>query len=251
MRRSRGKLSKFNWQLVLLAGIFQILTFVFDQIAIQNEEKLRINNFEILKTTESRSAFLRINNRVGEFLLDFENSLLLNNSSKISNTKKNEYFFENLLNQSRLLKDIISDKMIISTIETKTFEAADRQDPDLKMKNYKYEEYYNMLIEDTNDTIQLFREDPNFTIELDDGSIVNTFEILKAYVGNNNFYINTLLNDMAIFVVNSGKKLKSLVLKSSDIESKKQLMLLLGVVAQLLSLLFLLILFRRLLVGNL
>ena len=60
MRRSKGKLSKFNWQLVLLAGIFQILTFVFDQIAIQNEEKLRINNFEILKTTESRSAFLRI-----------------------------------------------------------------------------------------------------------------------------------------------------------------------------------------------
>ena len=39
MRRGQGKLSSFNWKLVLFAGIFQIITFVFDQAAIQYEEK--------------------------------------------------------------------------------------------------------------------------------------------------------------------------------------------------------------------
>ena len=49
MRRSKGKLSKFNWRLVLFAGVFQIITFIFDQVVIQYEEKNRNINFQILK----------------------------------------------------------------------------------------------------------------------------------------------------------------------------------------------------------
>ena len=69
MRRSKGKLTSFNWQLVLFAGIFQILTFVFDQVVIQYEEKNRENNFQILTKSESRSAYLKMNNRVNDFML--------------------------------------------------------------------------------------------------------------------------------------------------------------------------------------
>ena len=47
MRRAKGKLSTFNWMLVLLAGIFQISTFILDQIVIQYEEDFRKTNFEI------------------------------------------------------------------------------------------------------------------------------------------------------------------------------------------------------------
>ena len=46
MRREGGKLSSFNWKLVLMAGIFQILTLIFDQIVIQYEEKNR-NKFDM------------------------------------------------------------------------------------------------------------------------------------------------------------------------------------------------------------
>ena len=72
MRRGKGKLSTFNWMLVLLAGIFQITTFILDQIVIQYEEDFRKINFEILSKSESRSAYLKMNNRVNDFLLAFE-----------------------------------------------------------------------------------------------------------------------------------------------------------------------------------
>ena len=64
MRRGQGKLSSLNWKLVLLAGIFQIISFVFDQVAIQYEEKNRDIKFKILSTSESRSAYLKMNNRL-------------------------------------------------------------------------------------------------------------------------------------------------------------------------------------------
>ena len=62
MRRGRGKLSPINWTLVLLAGIFQMLTLIFDQIVIQYEEELRKSNYEIITKSESRSAYLKMNN---------------------------------------------------------------------------------------------------------------------------------------------------------------------------------------------
>ena len=75
LNRSFFKLSKFNWRLVLFAGVFQIITFIFDQVVIQYEEKNRNINFQILSMSESRSAYLKMNNRVNDFLLAFENSV--------------------------------------------------------------------------------------------------------------------------------------------------------------------------------
>ena len=88
MRRSKGKLTTFNWQLVLFAGIFKFLTFVFDQVVIQYEEKNRENNFQILTKSESRSAYLKMNNRVNDFMLAFENTVLVS-SSTFSENRKN------------------------------------------------------------------------------------------------------------------------------------------------------------------
>ena len=96
MRRAKGKLSTFNWILVLLAGIFQITTFIFDQIVIQYEEDLRENNFKILNKSESRSAYLKMNNRVNDFLLAFENTVFLVTASNFSEDKKILLFFKYL-----------------------------------------------------------------------------------------------------------------------------------------------------------
>ena len=97
MRRGKGKLSTFNWMLVLFAGIFQILTFVFDQIVIQYEENYRKTNFEILSKSESRSSYLRMNNRVNDFLLASENEIFILSSSNFSNEKKRVIIFQVLL----------------------------------------------------------------------------------------------------------------------------------------------------------
>ena len=94
MRRRKGKLSRFNWILVLFAGIFQILTFVFDQIVIQYEEDYRKINFEILSKSESRSSYLKMNNRVNDFLLASENEIFILSSSNFSNEKKRVIIFQ-------------------------------------------------------------------------------------------------------------------------------------------------------------
>ena len=44
MRRGGGKLSSLSWKLVLFAGIFQILTLVFDQLVIQYEKKKKVHS---------------------------------------------------------------------------------------------------------------------------------------------------------------------------------------------------------------
>ena len=221
MRRRKGKLSRFNWILVLFAGIFQILTFVFDQIVIQYEEDYRKINFEILSKSESRSSYLRMNNRVNDFLLASENEIFILSSSNFSNDKKKSYYFSNIVDQNRLIENIIEDKMVIS---------------DLKDRYYKFRDLIN---------------DNNFLIKEVENNFSNLqLDTVELILQNNNINLQSLLDIMAELGMNSSKDLNKLLINASKIENQKQLMLLLGVVFQLLSLLSLLILFRRLLMSK-
>lgn len=221
MRRRKGKLSRFNWILVLFAGIFQILTFVFDQIVIQYEEDYRKINFEILSKSESRSSYLRMNNRVNDFLLASENEIFILSSSNFSNDKKKSYYFSNIVDQNRLIENIIEDKMVIS---------------DLKDRYYEFRDLIN---------------DNNFLIKEVENNFSNLqLDTVELILQNNNINLQSLLDIMAELGMNSSKDLNKLLINASKIENQKQLMLLLGVVFQLLSLLSLLILFRRLLMSK-
>ena len=247
MRRGQGKLSSFNWKLVLFAGIFQIITFVFDQAAIQYEEKNRDTKFKILSVSESRSAYLKMNNRVQDFLLAFENSVFFVASSKLSSDKKKYLFFANVFDQTRLMEDIINDFMVKKALESKTIEAGDLDDPDYKLKNFKYETYIRTLIENNHWLSEEISKDSDGMFEGEPGKWYPAEDGIRAHVEHNNYYLNDLLNVLAKLNVEASIALKELVNNSSIIETRKQLMLLLSVVAQLLSLLFLLILFRNIL----
>ena len=247
MRRGKGKLGKFNWRLVLFAGIFQIITFIFDQAVIQYEEKNRNVNFQILSLSETRSAYLKMNNRVNDFLLAFENSVFFVTSSNFSSNKKKYLYFANVFDQTRLMEDIINDSMIKNALSSKTIEAGDLDDPDYKIKVYKFEEYIRILIANNHWLSDEITKDPDSGFEGADGKFYAVEDGIRAHVEHNNFYLHDLLNVLATLNVESSIKLRELINNSSLIESRKQLMLLSGVVAQLFSLLFLLILFRNIL----
>ena len=247
MRRAEGKLSSLNWKLVLLAGIFQIISFVFDQVAIQYEEKNRDIKFKILSTAESRSAYLKMNNRVSEFLLAFENSVFFAASSKLSSDKKKYLYFANVFDQTRLMEDIINDFMVKKALESKTIEAGDLDNPDYKLKNFKFEEYIRVLIENNHWLTEEISKDPDGMFEGVAGKWYPVEDGIRAHVEHNNFYLNDLINVLGELNNEASIMLQELVNNSSVIETRKQLMLLLSVVAQLLSLLFLLILFRNIL----
>ena len=218
MRRGKGKLTTFDWILVLFAGIFQILTFVFDQIVIQYEEDYRKTNFEILTKSESRSSYLRMNNRVNDFLLASENEIFILSSSNFTNEKKKSYYFSSIIDQKRLLENIIGDKMVISDLK-------DRYGDFRQLVNEN-----NLLINEAEKDFSNLQ--------------LNSVEL---FLQNN---LQSLLDIMAELGMNSSLELNKLLIKASKIENQKQLMLLMGVVFQLLSLLSLLVLFRRLLLSK-
>ena len=255
MRRGKGKLSPFNWILVLLAGIFQITTFILDQIVIQYEEDFRKTNFEIISKSESRSAYLKMNNRISDFLLAFENTIFLVSSSTFSEDKKKFYYFSNIFDQTRLMEDIINDQMVINGLTNKKIAAADRDDENLNIKDFSYEEYFKMLIRDNHWLTEEIEKDPNFEIiyTLKEGGeelVSSALESIKSYVEHNNYYLQDLLDAMAELAIKSSSDLDKLVNLSGVIENRKQLLLLVGVSSQLFSLLCLLFLFRRLLMVN-
>ena len=207
--------------LVLFAGIFQILTFVFDQIVIQYEENYRKTNFEILSKSESRSSYLRMNNRVNDFLLASENEIFILSSSNFSNEKKKSYYFSSIIDQKILIENIIEDKMVISDLKD------------------RYSDF-RQLVNENNLLINEAKKDFS-NLKLDN---------VELFLLNNNLNLQNLLDIMAKLGMNSSVELNKLLIKSSKIENQKQLMLLMGVVFQLLSLLSLLILFRRLLISK-
>ncbi len=254
MRRGRGKLSPINWTLVLLAGIFQMLTLIFDQIVIQYEEELRKSNYEIITKSESRSAYLKMNNRVNDFLLAFENTVFLVSSSNFSEDKKKFYYFSNILDQTRLMEDILTDKMVIDGLSGRTIQAANTDNEKLDQKIFSFEEYFKRLIDDNHWLTEQFDKDNNFEIKYTDlegnEKTVSALVTIKSFVEHNNNYLQDLLEAMAELGIKSSSDLDSLINTSSKVENRKQLLLLLGVSSQLLSLLCLLILFRRLLMIN-
>ena len=247
MRRGKGKLSTLNWILVLFAGIFQILTFIFDQIVIQYEEEFRKTNFEIITKSESRSAYLKMNNRVNDFLLAFENTVFVVSSSNFSENKKKFYYFSNIFDQTRLMEDILNDKMVINGLSGRTIQAANTDTEKLDQKIFSFEEYFRRLIDDNYWLTEQLEKDNDFEIKYTDlegnEKTASALETIKSYVEHNNSYLQDLLEAMAELGVKASSDLDSLINTSSKIENRKQLLLLLGVSSQLLSLLCLLISF--------
>ena len=263
MRRGKGKLSSLNWKLVLFAGIFQILTLIFDQIVIQYEEKNRQLTFNLLTEAEQRSSYLSMNRRVDNFLLSFENIIFFTTSSNFSHEKRKYLFYSSVLDQTRLIKSIFNDGSIKKAFLNKTIEAEDikgmAQDltldelnveggPEIPMKIFKYEIFFMDLVEMSLDSLNILDSDPDIELKLDDNKIIlDNIDIVQQRVEYNNFYLIDLVNDLSDLIISSEKKIDNINNKISSIQTDKQLMLLFGVVFQLLSLLSLLLLFRNIL----
>ena len=266
MRRVEGKLSALNWKLVLFAGIFQILTLIFDQVVIQYEEKNRGMTFNLLTESEQRSAYLSMNRRVYNFTLAFENIIFFTTSSNFSDDKREYLYSSYLSDQVRLIEDIFRDGSIKKVFLNKKIEAENMQEfvetltlkdinikggPEIPMKVFKYEDFFMSLVKQSNEIIDLIKKEPNLKLELDESKLIlNSMDLIQSHVEYNTFYLYDLASDLADLIRLSEKKIDIINTEISSIQTNKQLMLLMGVVFQLLSLLCLLFLFRNILSMN-
>ena len=147
MRRKKIKLTTFAWYMVLLTGIFQILTFILDQAVIQKQEETRMAYFERSNNMEKRSTLLEQSRRLNKSLRSTDDLIFIITSSKLSENRKQFLYFSALFDQTRLMEDIFRDDLIEKQFSKKTIKAADNQDEN-KVKDLNYVEYFKTLVED-------------------------------------------------------------------------------------------------------
>ena len=212
--------------MVLFAGLFQIISYALDQGAIQVDEKVREYQYQMVSVSESRSAYLRMNNRVGTFLKVFEDTIILSKASNFDDDTLRFLYFSIIFDQTRLIEDILGDNMIKEDFKNKEIL--------LENKKINYLDGFNKIIKFNYDLTTKIENDPNLTPD----------HILYNAKYNND-YINDMIGDLG----NEGdiivEKLKKLTQNVSEIQLLKQKLLLTSVTTQLISLLFLLVLFRN------
>ena len=208
--------------MVLFAGLFQIISYGLDQGAIQVDEKVREYQYQMVSVSESRSAYLRMNNRVGTFLKVFEDTIILSKASNFDDDTLRFLFFSIIFDQTRLIEDILEDNMIKEDFKNKKIL--------IENKKINYLDAFDKIIKSNYD----LENNPNLA---PDHILVN--------VKYNNNYINDMIHDLASEGDITVEKLKKLTQNVSEIQLLKQKLLLTSVTTQLISLLFLLVLFRN------
>tara|TARA_B100000963_G_C22481632_1_gene604990 strand:- start:96 stop:872 length:777 start_codon:yes stop_codon:yes gene_type:complete len=256
MRRKKIKLTTFAWYMVLLTGIFQILTFILDQAVIQKQEETRMAYFERSNNMEKRSTLLEQSRRLNKSLRSTDDLIFIITSSKLSENRKQFLYFSALFDQTRLMEDIFRDDLIEKQFSKKTIKAADNQDEN-KVKDLNYVEYFKTLVEDNHKlsenieyTISINSEyyHRNGEIFLVNGKKFTLVEVIQPFVEHNFYYLGMFLTDINNLLIDVNSQLLEDNKKIFKINEIKQLYLLLGVIAQLLSLFFLALLFRHLLI---
>ena len=255
----RGSLKRFSWIMVLLAGLFQVLTLILDQIVIQKQDENRRMTFERSSSLEKRNLLLNTNNRVVTSYKSNDFLVLILSSSNISQKKKDYLYFSGLFDQTRLMEDIFRDEYIKKIFSKKTLRAYNRDlNPDSEFKNYNYIEYFNILIKDNHETSEEIKE--NFSrnseyyyvdgeiLTLDDGRKLKTSEVIQSYVQHNIYYLDEFNRAVLEELISLENKIRLINEDLYENNSSRQIYLLSGVSTQLLSLFFLLLLFRDLLI---
>tara|TARA_B100001996_G_scaffold373047_1_gene350120 strand:+ start:205 stop:864 length:660 start_codon:yes stop_codon:yes gene_type:complete len=212
--------------MVLLAGLFQIISYALDQGAIQVDEKVREYQYQMVSVSENRSAYLRMNNRVGTFLKVFEDVIMFSKASNFDDNTLRFLYFSIIFDQTRLLEDILNDNIVKEDFKNKEIL--------IDKKKIKYIEAFNKIINFNHNLSTEIEKDPNLSTDY-----------ILYNVTYNNEYLNDMITDLGDQGDKTVKKLKILTKNVSEIQLLKQKLLLTSVTTQLISLLFLLVLFRN------
>ena len=255
MRRKIKMLGPYGIFLIIIAGIFQLTALSLDQAVIQFEDKYRETQDINLKNSQEQEFALETNRKIGQnietasFQLFVLSSLGLNDESISSNLKESKDFFyaDILMRQMMLINDVFTDDNNRSRLCKKIWTVKELGKEDNKKVNIcdHFEEirksnfvFYNLL---TGNTPHLFSD---LNEKFSEKSKYASAQLMIRY---NEIYFNDLLNIFGEIESELFENINKTNLELYDINQKKQLFLLFSMISQLLSFLFLLILFRRIL----
>ena len=241
----RKKLGRYGITLIIFAAIFQLIALSLDQAVIQLEDRYRNVEERNANYLQEKLFALENNRKIGENIRAASFQLFIISAlspySKESNHDpvKKEYYQKILRSQYLLTKDIIGDSrndFLCSLTWNVTY--FDRTKPEKICDLFHNIGEVNWKI-----YLGLGGKLKGKDAKLNNPSYENVQYILRF----NEVYLNRLLKVFSKKQTQLTEKLKKSNVEIYNINQKKQLFLLFSMIAQLLSFLFLLILFRRIL----
>ena len=276
----RGKLNKTSYIILLASAIFTILAYVSDQVVINKQNKSRILDLEYNKLVTNISSLERFNSTISNigFKKDslistelkkrnffFKNLSLFNlkKAEDISVLLKGGLAINNIkiraINSTRNLMYDISDISIAYTIalENEFFDQIEDfskkkfidnleniVNPE-KLYNDNLDIFWNKDYKDFDD--KLFTNDISKNYEIKDWFSFRNFKLLLL----ENFYKETekmykVEEYIDEKIINNEEDLNNILLKIKKNNTYKNYFILTGIISQILTLFFLLLLFRSL-----
>ena len=278
----RGKLNKTAYTLIIISAIFTVISYISDQLVIRYENNLRLNKFDFQKlNTKIQSQEMLYNGLIN---LSVESSVLVGNELKKRNFFiKHLILFESnkqkFKDHRKNLNIFIDDDFPIHNIKVRA-RASTRSllNTFIETRN----SYINIFNDEIFDNLDFYSKDEfieTFTgnnwfkdnqekfFKIKDwdtlGKIVNETEIenltLKHWYDLRNFRllmsekifietnkISPVIDHIAILIDDNYKDLNLLFSQTKKINAYKNYFILIGIISQILTLFFLLILFRYL-----
>ena len=245
----RKKLGIYGITLVILAGLFQLITLSLDQLVIQLEENSRIVSDKISKKTYEQSFYLENNRKISDIIRSssFKNIIISSadyGKEYVEYEKSIKYTFYRSVLKSHafLVSEIFSDENVRNNLCKKKIRDITPIDQ----------------IEFISDKVLDVEVCPRFTsindaiakwvnhLDSNDGKNID-YEQVQMNIDYNEYYLDILLKYFGNMESKVLEDLYNFNNRQYTLNQKKQLYLLFSMVAQLVSFLFLLLLFRRIL----
>ena len=278
----RGKLNKTAYILIIISAIFTVISYISDQLVIRYENNLRLNKFDFQKlNTKIQSQEVLYNGLIN---LSVESSVLVgnelkkrnffikhlilfeSNKQKFKDHRKNLNIFidEDFPIYNIKVRAIASTRSLVDTfVETKNsyknifndeiFDNLDFYSKDEFIETFtgnnwfkdNQEKFFKIKDWDTLDKILNETEIKNLTLK--HWYDLRNFRLLmseKIFIETNK--IPPVIDHIEMIINDNYKDLNSLFNQTKKINTYKNYFILIGIISQILTLFFLLVLFRYL-----
>ena len=278
----RGNLNKISYILIVVSAIFTIISYVADQLVIRYENKLRLNKFNYQNLDTEIKSLTMVSKSLTS--LDVESSVIVGRELRQRNfCIKNVILFESdkerFVNHKKKINILVNQDFPIYNIKWRARQSTrDLTDKVVEIRNsyrnifkesifnnidfYSIDDFNENLsgrdwfknnsekffnVKNWDDITSLLNSTEINDMDLEDWADIRNFRLLIAEIlFNETKKITPLIEYLDKIIEDKEYDLEILFFETKKINSYKNYFVLIGIISQILTLFFLLILFRYL-----
>ena len=240
----RKKLGFFGIIIIIFAGFFQLISLSLDQAVIQIEDKYRVVQERNSKILEDQNSALSNNRKIGQIIRSASFQLFVLSSLNLRQQEQNveidlkstkdHFYAKILMSHVIIIKDIFFDETNKSLLCQKFLDIKKND----KIEKVSFCDHFINIEKASYSISQSIVADPPVPVD---------YNYVQYLIRYNESYFNQLLEFFGKTENELTDQLYKINIELYNINQRKQLFLLFSMISQLLSFLFLLVLFRRIL----